>query len=177
MGPKGPISVPALLDQLAEAVKPSLGGGTAGSAGIRILIDSKAFGVQKKIGQRARARQAELIPRFAGTVREVIASWAIEPINGEWQEYLTLETAQYIGWIEEVLDPERLYHPNAPCPSCGQQFYGEDRDKTLAVRYLDPETGERLHISQLAMWCQACAAEWAGDEVLAIAQAIANSTK
>ena len=69
IGPKGPISVPALLDQLEAAVSPSSAGGATGSAKIRLPLDATALSLLQDI-RRGRAG----IQMLPGLVQQVGAA-------------------------------------------------------------------------------------------------------
>lgn len=175
MGPKGPITVPALLDQLSEAVHPNNGGGVTGGAGARLPVNATALALLQDVEREARESQAELIPTFRGDLKAIIRSWAVEPINGEWQEYLTNTTREWVKKIDRLLSPIKPYHPSKPCPACGQRFHGEDNTPTLALTWISQD-GDVMHPEEWAMECEACGAEWTGSVLGAVAWAMNTDT-
>jgi hypothetical protein len=167
------VTRPALLDELEQAIHPNAAGGSTGSAKLRLPIDEKALALLQDIIRSAREHQHELIPSFRGTLVQIIQSWGVEDINGEWMKFLEHVTLEWCDKIEALLNPPRPWRPSQPCPSCGQRFHGEERTPTLAVYFRD-EHGDQMHPKKWRMVCAACEAEWAGDDLGVIAHAIAT---
>lgn len=171
------VRVVSLLDQLAAAAAPSLGGGATGSAGVRLPVDTTALDKAMEIEAEARDIQYEMLAEHGGVLRRIIRSWHPHMVpTAEWAAYLDLVTAKWVEEITHIVAPPPSYRPSAPCPRCGQRFTGEDRQPVLSVTYTD-DAGKVLHPSAWEMVCAGCKTTWTGDQLGAIAHAIANQTK
>lgn len=174
---RGTVRVVSLLDQLAAAVAPSKGGGPSGSGSVQLPIDTRALDKAMSLEAEARDIQEEMLGTTGGTLKGIIRSWYPHMLpTAEWAEYLELITDKWVLEITAIVAPPPMYRPSAPCPHCNQLFAGEDRQPALAVTYTD-ETGKVLHPSMWRMVCAGCKTEWTGNQLGAIAHAIANQTK
>lgn len=171
-----PVRVVSLLDQLAAAVAPSKGGGPSASGAAQLPIDTKALDKAMSIENEARDIQNEMLGVTGGTLKGIIRSWYPQMVLPAWAEYLELITDKWVLEITQIVAPPPMYRPSAPCPHCGQRFTGDDRQPALAVTYTD-ETGKVLHPSAWRMVCAGCGTDWTGNQLGAIAHAIANQTK
>jgi hypothetical protein len=162
MGPKGPISVPALLDQLEAAVTAETRAGSAGAGGVSLPIGVGALSLLQDIERDARDHQNELIPSFAGTLKALIESWAVEDINGEWLAFLEHVTLDWIDQISAIIAPSKPpWRPHRPCPSCGLRYGGDERRPNLQIHCWDDE-GKLLRDPESTWWaeCVHCGAAW-----------------
>lgn len=173
-GPAGPVTVPALLDELDAAVHPTSGGGaSASSSKAKLPLDEGALALRQDIDALARELQEEMIGTASRDTKAILRSWAASVPTVEWEAYLTGVTRGWCEQIEAYLRPEQVYRPSVPCPSCGARFHGEDRAQ--AVKVTLTRDGQDLHPSEWVMACAVCSAEWSGDALGSIAHAIANS--
>lgn len=164
---------PALLDQLSDAVTAETRAGSAGgNAGVSLPIGEGALALLQDIEREARRHQHELIPSFTGTLKAVIQSWTIEPINGEWHAYLERVTLEWIdrinGIISPVKPPRKLHRP---CPSCGVLYGGDDHKPGLLL-YCWGEDGTMLPPGQWTAECIHCEAAWGPTELTWLTRAL-----
>ena len=158
-------SVPALLDQLDAAAGETRAGSNGGGNGTPSPISLDVVSLQQDIEREAWASQAELIPSFKGTLKQVIRSWAVEPINGEWHAYLEQETKQWCASIRAIVEPTKPPRKlHRPCPACGI-LYGGDEHKPGLLLHCWADDGALLPPGQWLAECLHCEAEWRADEL------------
>jgi hypothetical protein len=165
MGPFGPISVPALLDQL-EALDRSASGGRSG--GMSLPINVEAIDLMRCMEAEAREYMADLAPAFRGSLKEIILFWATEDISGEDMVFYEHVTLDWCDQIEALLMPKkpRRKLPRA-CPACNVLLYGEEgEDRTYALSgWFWDDDENMVHPSQWDVSCAVCGAQWKGDEL------------
>ncbi|MGN6722765.1 MAG: DUF7341 domain-containing protein [Marmoricola sp.] len=163
MGPKGPISVPALLDQLEAAVTANEHGSGGTSGGVALPIGEGALALLQDIEHGAREHQHELIPSFAGTLKAVIESWAVEDINAEWMAFLEHVTLDWIDAINAIVAPTKPPRKlTLPCPACSVLYH--EGKPALRVHCWD-EDGGMLKIWQWTAECVGCGAGWPPEQM------------
>ncbi|WP_138443532.1 DUF7341 domain-containing protein [Sinomonas susongensis] len=171
-------TVPALLDQLdAAAGETRAGSNGGGGDGTPSPISLDVVALQQDIEREAWANQGELIPSFKGTLKQVIQSWAVESINGEWMAYLehiTLDWIDKIRAITEPAKPPRKLH--RPCPACGV-LYGGDEHKPGLLLHCWADDGALLPPGQWTAECIHCEAAWAGGELGWLSRALNTETE
>lgn len=155
--------VPALLDQLENAVKPGSAGGRSG--GMSLPINVEAIDLLRSMDGEARDYMHELSPGWRGTLRDAIRFWAREDISGEdmaFYEHVTLDWCDLITGLLKPKKPRRKMP--IPCPSCGVKFHGDERAYALTANCWDAEE-DLMHPQFWDVSCSACGAAWFGDEL------------
>jgi hypothetical protein len=164
------VVVPAFLDQLETAVSPGNDGGT--SNGKPLPINVTAIDLMRSIDTEAREHQAELIPSFKGTLKQVIQSWAVEDINGEWMVFLEHVTLDWLDRIRALLNPTKPPRKlHRPCPACGVLYGGEDNKPGLLLHCWGDDEG-LLPPGKWTAECVHCGAAWNADELGWLTRAI-----
>lgn len=160
------IKAPPLLAELRAASGSSLGAQGAGSGGSGMIVNAKAVKLENEIKAKALAEHCAMTSNeYRGGLVELLRAWSTAA-STEWQPYLEDVT---LGWIESIrsllVSKRPPWRPSIPCPSCGQRFYGPEREPCLAVHYWDDETDT---IAPPALWtakCDGCGVEWNGDNL------------
>ena len=160
------IKAPPLLAELRAASGSSLGAQGAGSGGSGMIVNAKAVKLENEIKAKALAEHSAMTSNeFRGGLVELLRAWSTAA-STEWQPYLEGVTAEWIAGIRGLLVSKRPpWRPSIPCPSCGQRFFGPEREPCLVVHYWDDETET---IAPPATWtanCDGCGAEWDGDNL------------
>lgn len=160
------IKAPPLLAELRAAVTSDFAVGRGGAGGAGMMINSKADKLEREIKEQALAEHFEMTGNeYRGNPATLLQAWAVAA-SSEWQAYLEPITLGWIDSIRSLLVSKRPpWRPSIPCPSCGQRFYGPEREPCLAVHYWDDEAEA---ISPPAKWtadCDGCGAEWNGDNL------------
>lgn len=158
------VKVPALLDQLENAVKTNAGRGLGGGSN-PLPINLDAIDLLRSMEGEARDYMAELSPSWRGTLRDAIRFWAREDITGEdtaFYEHVTLDWCDLITGLLKPKKPRRRMP--VPCPSCGVKFHGDERAYALTANCWDAEE-ELMHPEFWDVSCSACGAAWVGDEI------------
>jgi hypothetical protein len=167
-GPDGKAhKVPALLDDLRNAVTPgnSMSGG--GASGPPIPINAEALDLLHEIETAAKADYYEMTGvQWIKSVSELLPWVASLDLTPEWRAYLEHVTSDWIDRINTMLWPvkPRRKLTGKVCPSCGQSTYGEERKVCLSLGCWDPD-GQMAKIGDWDIECAACNAAWAGDQV------------
>ena len=136
-GPDGKAhKVPALLDELRNAVTPgnSMSGG--GASGPPIPINAEAVDMLAQIEADMKANWHEMTgTRWTGNLIELLRTLTLMSAAAEWHAYLEGVTLEYIGQITAFLWPvkPRRKLTGKTCPSCSQAFYGEERKVALSL--------------------------------------------
>lgn len=160
------VTRPALLDQLADAVKPS-GRSRSGSSGTRLPINTDAIELWKRLDTQARQEELERNGRSAGHLGANIAAWETEP-RAEWVQHLEHVALDIIDQINNLLDPPIPRRAlQQPCPACAMTWVLNeqgDRTSALTARDRDPETGGVLKEDEMDITCAYCGAEWRNSE-------------
>lgn len=160
------VKAPPLLAELKAACGSNLGAHGSGSGGIGMIVNHKAVKVENEIKEQALAEHFEMTGNeYRGGLIELLKAWAIAASDA-WQPYLEGITAQWVTDIRELLVSKRPpWRPSIPCPSCGQRFYGPERDQCLSVYYWDDIEECVAPPSAWTASCDACKAEWKGEEL------------
>lgn len=159
-----------LLTRLRNATTPGTDGGKAGGdAGKPVPVNLSAVDLFCKIETAAR-NEYRLYRGFVyvGTLENLLRDLISPPFTElpeDWDLYL-YDVAT--GWIDEI---QGLLHPakprrklHKPCPACGVKYHGADRVPALTLNCWD-ENEDMMHPSRWDAACEACGAEWHGDEV------------
>lgn len=159
--------VPSLLDELREAVT---GSGdldrTSSSTGKPLPLNSTALellnGIERIAGEDHMRRYDE---RFFGTLEGLLQKVAEDdhpPEFAAWFERIFTEWCQEIDAMIRPAKVRRL--DGVECPSCGQVFYGDQRETCMAVDCYKPGGGRELRpVSDWTASCRGCGAEWSND--------------
>lgn len=160
-----------LIEQLAKAVTPDMGGGQSSSGGAKIPVNATAVALQQDIQREAREDYAAMYFKTPPSLEAILTDWANADLAPEWSAYLERRTGEWCTKINKLLSPLKPYHPSRPCPSCGDRYHGPDRNPTLSVHWLN-QAGDTAHPQEWTMDCGACKATWDGDNLGAIALAM-----
>lgn len=160
------IKAPPLLAELRAASGSSLGAQGGGSGGMGMIVNAKAVKLENVIKVHALSEHLEMTGNeYRGGLVALLQAWAVAA-SSEWQPYLERVTLEWIDGIRTLLVSKRPpWRPSIPCPSCGQRFYGPEREPCLAVHYWDDEADA---VASPALWaakCDGCGAEWNGDNL------------
>lgn len=167
-GPDGKAhKVPALLDELRNAVTPgnSMSGG--GASGPPIPINAEALDLLREIEAAAKADYYEMTGvQWIKSVGEMLPWVANLDLTSEWRAYLEHVTSDWIDRISAMLWPvkPRRKLTGKTCPSCGLSLHGEERKVALSLGCWD-EDGNLAKIGDWDIACAGCGAVWAGDQV------------
>ena len=157
----------AYLDQLAEAVKPSMRVGGTGKGGDYLPINAAAVDLWKELDTLARDVELNRRGRARGHLGSIIEAWGSET-SDEWTGHLEQVTGHMITQIIELLDPPPKRRPlNAPCYDCGEEWvYNNDGERLPAVTIgTHHSTGELRDLPDMDMECTACGKTWVGNEM------------
>lgn len=159
---------PALLVELQHAVKPGNDGTGGGSASKPLPINADAVDLIQSIKHDAHVDHYEMRGfRFRGTISELLNSYLIPvyaDLSAEWEAYLEHVTLGWIDAVDALVRPRKPRRKlSVPCPSCGDQFHGEERAVCLTANcWGDGE--EWLPQERWDVRCEGCGAEWKGYE-------------
>ena len=165
-----PVKVPALLEQLNEAVgEKRAGAGAAG--GSPLPISAAAVSLRQDIERELRQHQHERVGNSVGTTVGILHAWAT--LDGEWGDYLEHVTRdwcdQITALITPVKPPRRLHRP---CPSCGVLYGGDSMKPGLQVHcWAEDET--MLPPGEWTADCQHCGAAWGAEQIRWLIQSVA----
>lgn len=167
-GPDGKAhKVPALLDELRNAVTPgnSMSGG--GASGPPIPINAEALDLLREIEATAKADYCEMtgVP-WTKDLRGLLA-WVVGlDLKPEWGAYLEHVSLEWIDQITALLWPvkPRRKLTGKTCPSCGLKVHGEERKVALSLGCWDDD-GNLAKIGDWDIACAGCGAQWSGDQV------------
>jgi len=176
MGPDGKAHmVPALLDELREAVTPGHAGQAGGSdGGPPIPINPNAVDLLAKIENGAKGDYWEMLGvAWPGTLVDLLLQLPSGAPNAEWEAYLE---HVLLDWIDEIV---ALLWPVKPrrklfgktCPACGLSLHGDERAVCLTLGCWD-STGELARIGEWDIRCEGCEAAWSGDQVAWLLRAL-----
>lgn len=168
-GPNGKAyQVPALLDELREAVTPGHAGSAGGGdSGPPIPINPNALDLIGAIEREAREDCLEALGlAWNGPLEALLQNYPSENLSAEWSAYLEHVTLDWIDKINALLwpiKPRRKLHGKT-CPACGLASYGNDRAVCLSLGCWD-DRGEMAKIGDWEIACASCNAAWSGDQV------------
>lgn len=160
------VKAPPLLAQLRAAVTSDFAVGRGGSGGAGMMLNSKATMLEREIREQMLSEQFEMTGiEYQGGIVALLRAWSVAA-SSEWQPYLERVTLEWIDSIRAMLEARRPpWRPSLPCPSCGQRFYGPEREPCLAVHYWDDEAEAVAPPSSWIAKCDGCGAEWNGDNL------------
>lgn len=174
-GPDGkPHKVPALLDELRNAVTPGRNSSGGGAAGPPIPIDPDALDLLNEIEAQAKTDYHEMTGvRWTKGVDSLLLWVTGLDLTPEWDSYLDRVTMEWLDSINALLWPvkPRRKLTGKTCPSCGQATYGEERKVALSLGCWDAEGGMR----PIGLWdiaCAGCEAAWVGEQVAWLLKAL-----
>ena len=174
-GPDGKAhKVPALLDELRNAVTPgnSMSGG--GASGPPIPINPDAMDLLAEIEATAKRDYQEMAGvRWTKNVDALLPWIAGLDLTPEWRAYLERVSLEWIDRITALLWPTkpRRKLTGKTCPSCGQTTYGEDRKVALSLGCWD-DVGNMRAIGTWDIECAGCEAHWTGEQVTWLLRAL-----
>lgn len=174
-GPDGKAhKVPALLEELRNAVTPgnSMSGG--GASGPPIPINADALDLLREIETSAKTDYYEMTG--VAWTKDVIAllPWMVSlDLKPEWSAYLERVTLEWIDRINALLWPvkPRRKLVGKVCPSCGWATYGEERKTCLSLGCWDTE-GAMKKVGDWDIECASCEAGWTGEQMIFLLRAL-----
>lgn len=174
-GPDGkPHKVPALLDELRNAVTPGRNSSGGGASGPPIPIDPDAMDLLAEIEADAKRDYQDMTGvRWTKTL-EALLPWMVSlDLTPEWAAYLERVTLEWVDKINAHLWPTkpRRKLTGLRCPSCGETNYGEERKVCLSLGCWD-DTGNFRPIGDWDIECAGCQAGWSGDRVTWLLRAL-----
>lgn len=173
------VTAPALLDQLAEAVKPSGSSRSGGGGGGHTPANLDAINLWSKLDTYARIeiQHQQRGATMTGTLGHILNTWRT-PTSPDDEALLEDATAHIISEINNLLDPplprRKIWQP---CPACDTKVIPNDEgDRTacLTAAVWDDRTGRVLHQSEMHLACSHCGAEWSGDSLKGVLEKVAN---
>jgi hypothetical protein len=163
------IVLPALLTQLEDAIRGTVGiGGSGALASERNMLDADALlrfmTIKAQIGEWARKVGETPDPMNpASTLRAWYVKWVSTPQDIPSVKFYRGQTAKWVKQIDEKLDPPRVRELPDRCPSCNAFTWWNPVDRH---EYNHPLIVEYRHSSGASMVeeatgkCRACASEW-----------------
>lgn len=179
-GPDGkPHKVPALLDELRNAVTPgnSMSGG--GASGPPIPINAEALDLLREIEATAKTDYQEMTGLNWTKDLDRLLPWITGlDLTPEWNAYLERVSLEWIDKIQAMLWPvkPRRKLTGLRCPSCGETNYSEERKVCLSLGCWD-DTGNMRPIGDWDIECAGCNAGWSGDRVTWLLRALDTPTE
>lgn len=174
-GPDGKAhKVPALLDELRNAVTPGRNSSGGGASGPPIPIDPDALDLMREIESAARSDYYEMTGvQWTKSVDRLLPWITGLDLSPEWDNYLRHITSDWIDRITAMLWPvkPRRKLVGKVCPSCGWATYGEERKTCLTLGCWD-EQGAMRAIGTWDISCASCEAEWVGEQVTYLLRAL-----
>ncbi|MDQ5862053.1 MAG: hypothetical protein M3536_07320 [Actinomycetota bacterium] len=159
--------VPALLDELRNAVTPGRNSRGGGASGPPIPIDPDALDLLREIETEARRDFLEIVGAYwEGSLEDLLQRFAGMDLTPEWLAYLERVSLEYIDRITAMLWPvkPRRKLVGKVCPSCGWATYGEERKTCLSLGCWDSEGGQ-LPPGDWHIECASCEASWVGEQI------------
>ena len=158
----------ALLVQLREAIRSSLGAGSGGGSGDGGLLNMGAFSLWENIDGIARGWVESLFTRMRGDLLEIVAALprvvqaahANGAIDDDLRDRLEAMPAQWVAQIEDLFDPPHQKELTEPCPECGERFHVDGDTQSAAV--VIPVKRGRAVVAE----CRCCGSMWATESDL-----------
>lgn len=163
------LTLPALLTQLDEAIRGTIGiGGSASLPNERNMLDAEALYrsllLKSQIAEWARDVKADVKPNDpAATLRAWYVKWVEKPReNGHVKSFVS-RTQNWIEQIEAILDPPRIRELPDRCPECEAFYWWNPRDKhkyahPLIIEYKLSDGASM--VEEASGKCRACETEW-----------------
>jgi hypothetical protein len=174
-GPDGKAyKVPALLDELRNAVTPGRNSSGGGASGPPIPIDPDALDLLNEIEATAKADYREMTGTQWTKDLDRLLPWVTGlDLTPEWSNYLERVSLEWIDRITALLWPvkPRRKLVGKVCPSCGWATYGEERKTCLSLGCWDAD-GNMRAIGTWDIECASCEASWAGEQVTWLLRAL-----
>ena len=175
-GPDGKAhKVPALLEELRNAVTPGHAGSAGGSdGGPPIPINPNALDLLCEIGRDTRRDYFEITSEaWDSTLEELLQRFATMDLAADWSAYLERVSLEYIDQITAMLWPvkPRRKLVGKVCPSCGWATYGEERKTCLSLGCWDDEGGMKK-VGDWDIECASCEAGWTGEQMIFLLRAL-----
>jgi len=175
-GPDGKVhKVPALLEELRNAVTPGHAGSAGGSdGGPPIPINPNALDLLCEIERDTRRDYFEITSEaWDSTLEELLQRFATMDLAADWSAYLERVSLEYIDQITAMLWPvkPRRKLVGKVCPSCGWATYGEERKTCLSLGCWDSE-GAMKKIGEWDIECASCGAGWTGEQMIFLLRAL-----
>lgn len=153
----------ALIDQL-ETATTQIGNDGGRSNEPRIPINAAAIDLQRDIRHNAINIEQQRSGDPTGGLRVILKQWTLEE-RPDWTHYLADATQRMVDDITHLLAPPPKRRPlNAPCPSCGNKYHGEDNKPCLTAGVY-AEDGILKHPADYDIHCASCDAVWEGDNM------------
>jgi len=174
-GPDGKAHmVPALLEELRNAVTPgnSMSGG--GASGAPSPINVSALDLLGEIETAAKTDYYEMTGiRWTKSLERLLPWIAGLDLTAEWDNYLSHVTQDWVDKINALLWPvkPRRKLVGKVCPSCGWATYGEERKTCLSLGCWDSE-GAMKKIGDWDIECASCEAGWTGEQMIFLLRAL-----
>lgn len=174
-GPDGKAhKVPALLEELRNAVTPgnSMSGG--GASGAPSPINVSALDLLGEIETAAKTDYYEMAGvHWTKSVERLLPWIAGLDLTPEWDNYLSHVTQDWVDKINALLWPikPRRKLVGKVCPSCGWATYGEERKTCLSLGCWDDE-GNMRKIGEWDIECGSCEAGWTGEQMVFLLRAL-----
>ncbi|TFD61119.1 hypothetical protein E3T43_01210 [Cryobacterium sp. Hh7] len=159
----------ALLDQLDNAIRSSMGGTTSGGSdpATRSLVDSGALmrfmQISSEVQQWARVAGAVIDKASVGiTLRNWFVRFKEYPISTRTVTFYTKQLRKWAFQIEATLNPPKEKDLPDACPSCGASEWWDPATKEryyrpLVIRY-QPDSPTMVDDARGV--CRACAKTW-----------------
>jgi hypothetical protein len=167
--------VPALLEELRNAVTPGHAGSAGGSdGGPPIPINPNALDLLAEIESDARTDYYEITSEpWNSTLEELLQRFAAMDLAPEWSAYLERVMLEHIDAITAMLWPvkPRRKLVGKVCPSCGYATYGEERKTCLSLGCWD-DMGAMKKIGEWDIECASCEAGWTGEQMTFLLRAL-----
>lgn len=175
-GPDGKAhKVPALLEELRNAVTPGHAGSAGGSdGGPPIPINPNALDLLCAIDSEARRDYFEIVSEpWNSTLEELLQRFGAMDLAPEWNAYLERVMLEHIDTITSLIWPvkPRRKLVGKVCPSCGWATYGEERKTCLSLGCWD-DTGAMKKIGEWDIECASCEAGWTGEQMIFLLRAL-----
>lgn len=166
--------VPALLDELRNAVTPGSSMSGGGASGPPIPINPDALDLLREIESAAKSDYYEMTGVHWTKTVDALLPWIVGlDLTPEWDNYLWHVTSDWIDRIDTLLWPvkPRRKLVGKVCPSCGWATYGEERKTCLSLGCWDSE-GAMKKIGEWDIECASCEAGWTGEQMIFLLRAL-----
>lgn len=161
------VTLPALLDQLEEAVRGTIGvGGSHALPSERNMLDADALHRFVMIVATIKDWSRDLHVGHRASAKELLRAWYVRfvevPRELSVVRFHLRKVGSWVSQIEAKLDPPRVRELPDACPKCGATDWFNPADR---LRYLHPlvvlyrPTGPDM-IQEAQATCRSCEARW-----------------
>lgn len=168
------VKQPALLRQLGEA---QTGNDTPTTTEQPVPVHLTAVQLWQDMEFQARDLQYQMTGSDRGGLWSILPSWEAVTDEG-WQSRLGEVTGEWIGRIQEVLDPPRPRRPlNQPCPGCGEKYAPGENGKRIPAVTVWAWASDGETVAPFEQWevtCGACGEQWHGRDAIRVFGASEN---